>query len=103
MSVVWVVETEPNWVGWCGFLLGIGLEWVLSLRITGSGTSHDELRRTEARLARLLLPPFTASLRYFSVLFDSLHECLPADSAERLAIERDHLGVEISDRFWFVN
>ncbi|KAF8714745.1 hypothetical protein HU200_027268 [Digitaria exilis] len=44
-----------------------------------------------------LLPPFTASLRYFAAVFDSLHECLPADSAERLAIERNHLGVEISN------
>ncbi|KAJ1271046.1 hypothetical protein BS78_06G099100 [Paspalum vaginatum] len=43
-----------------------------------------------------LLPQFTASLRYFAALFDSLHECLPADSAERLAIERNHLGTEIS-------
>uniref|UniRef100_A0A804PKA3 Uncharacterized protein n=1 Tax=Zea mays TaxID=4577 RepID=A0A804PKA3_MAIZE len=69
------------------------------MRITGSGTSHDELRRTKARLARLLLPPFTASLRYFSVVFDSLHKCLPADSAERIAIESGHLGVEISDGY----
>ncbi|KAF8762552.1 hypothetical protein HU200_009327 [Digitaria exilis] len=44
-----------------------------------------------------LLPPFTASLRYFAAVFDSLHECMPADSAERLAIERNHLGVEISN------
>ncbi|TKW04427.1 hypothetical protein SEVIR_7G108600v4 [Setaria viridis] len=44
-----------------------------------------------------LLPPFTASLRYFAAVFDSLHECLPADSAERLAIERNYLGVEISN------
>ncbi|RLM73363.1 DELLA protein DWARF8-like [Panicum miliaceum] len=42
-----------------------------------------------------LLPPFTASLRYFAAVFDSLHESLPADSAERLAIERNHLGTEI--------
>ncbi|GJN02914.1 hypothetical protein PR202_ga20307 [Eleusine coracana subsp. coracana] len=43
-----------------------------------------------------VLPRFTASLRYFAAVFDSLHECLPADSAERLAIERNHLGTEIS-------
>ncbi|PAN38167.1 hypothetical protein PAHAL_7G151800 [Panicum hallii] len=42
-----------------------------------------------------LLPPFTASLRYFAAVFDSLHESLPADSAERLAIERNYLGTEI--------
>jgi hypothetical protein len=44
-----------------------------------------------------LLSPFTASLRHFAAVFDSLHECLPADSAERLAIERNYLGVEISN------
>ncbi|KAF0893808.1 hypothetical protein E2562_029694 [Oryza meyeriana var. granulata] len=44
-----------------------------------------------------LLPRFAASLRHFAAVFDSLHECLPADSAERLAIERNHLGREISD------
>ncbi|KAG2566260.1 hypothetical protein PVAP13_7NG208417 [Panicum virgatum] len=42
-----------------------------------------------------LVPPFTASLRYFAAVFDSLHESLPADSAERLAIERNYLGTEI--------
>ena len=47
--------------------------------------------------AQALLPPFTPSLRYFAAVFDSLHECLPAHSAERLAIERNHLGMEISD------
>ncbi|XP_048557517.1 scarecrow-like protein 23 [Triticum urartu] len=44
-----------------------------------------------------LLPRFAANLRYYAAVFESLHECLPADSAERIAIERDHLGVEISD------
>uniref|UniRef100_A0ACD5UXW2 Uncharacterized protein n=1 Tax=Avena sativa TaxID=4498 RepID=A0ACD5UXW2_AVESA len=44
-----------------------------------------------------LLPRFACSLRYYAAVFESLHECLPADSAERLAIERDHLGVEIGD------
>ncbi|CAL5067814.1 unnamed protein product [Urochloa decumbens] len=48
------------------------------------------------RCSSQLLPPFTASLRYFAAVFDSLHECMPADSAERLAIERDYLGVEIA-------
>lgn len=44
-----------------------------------------------------LLPRFAANLRYYAAVFESLHECLPADSAERIAIEKDHLGVEISD------
>ncbi|KAM0873347.1 hypothetical protein ACQ4PT_038143 [Festuca glaucescens] len=50
-----------------------------------------------ARNSASLLPRFASSLRYYAAVFESLHECLPADSAERLAIERDHLGVEISD------
>lgn len=53
-----------------------------------AATSRDQ--------ASSLLPRFAASLRYFAAVFDSLHECLPADSAERIAIERDHLGKEIS-------
>ncbi|CAM0904620.1 unnamed protein product [Alopecurus aequalis] len=52
---------------------------------------------TRSRNSASLLPRFAASLRYYAAVFESLHECLPADSAERLAIERDHLGVEISD------
>jgi hypothetical protein len=62
----------------------------------GGGGNNNATSRGTGR-SSLLLPAFTASLRYFSAVFDSLHECLPADSAERLAIERDHLGVEISD------
>ncbi|KAL6650602.1 hypothetical protein ACP70R_009527 [Stipagrostis hirtigluma subsp. patula] len=49
------------------------------------------------RTSLTLLPRFTDSLRYFAAVFDSLHECLPADSAERLAVERDHLGREINN------
>ncbi|XP_021318456.1 scarecrow-like protein 23 [Sorghum bicolor] len=58
----------------------------------GGGNATSRGRRSS-----IVLPPFTASLRYFAAVFDSLHECLPADSAERLAIERNHLGAEISD------
>ncbi|OEL22986.1 Scarecrow-like protein 23 [Dichanthelium oligosanthes] len=58
----------------------------------GSGSSNATSRGRSS-----LLPPFTASLRYFAAVFDSLHECLPADSGERLAIERNYLGVEISN------
>jgi hypothetical protein len=57
----------------------------------GGGNATSRGRRPS------LLAPFAASLRYFAAVFDSLHERLPADSAERLAIERDHLGAEISD------
>ncbi|EAZ30790.1 hypothetical protein OsJ_14856 [Oryza sativa Japonica Group] len=47
--------------------------------------------------ARACSRGFAANLRYFAAVFDSLHECLPADSAQKLAIERDHLGREIAD------
>lgn len=63
----------------------------------GGGGGNNNATSIGTGRSSLLLPPFTASLRYFAAVFDSLHECLPADSAERLAIERDHLGVEISD------
>ncbi|XP_057793103.1 GRAS family protein RAM1-like [Salvia miltiorrhiza] len=41
------------------------------------------------------LPRFMESLHQFAAIFDSLDDCLPLDSAERLSIERDHLGREI--------
>ncbi|CAL5027457.1 unnamed protein product [Urochloa decumbens] len=67
----------------------------------GSGMSSSNgggaTSRGGRRFSSQLLPPFTACLRYFAAVFDSLHECMPADSAERLAIERDYLGVEIAD------
>lgn len=37
---------------------------------------------TTSRGRSSLLLPFMASLRYFIGVFDSLHDCLPADSAE---------------------
>ncbi|CAN6270166.1 unnamed protein product [Urochloa humidicola] len=63
----------------------------------GGGSSSNGGTSRGGRRSSQLLPPFTASLRYFAAVFDSLHECLPADSAERLAIERNYLGVEIAD------
>ncbi|XP_062225672.1 scarecrow-like protein 23 [Phragmites australis] len=62
----------------------------------GTGSSLTGGNAT-SRQRSSLLPRFTASLRYFAAVFDSLHECLPADSTERLAIERNHLGKEISN------
>ncbi|GFP81348.1 scarecrow-like protein 23 [Phtheirospermum japonicum] len=41
------------------------------------------------------LPRFMESLHYFAAIFDSLHDCLPVASAERLIIEKNHLGKEI--------
>lgn len=59
----------------------------------------SDLTRGENATGRSVsfLPRFAANLRYFAAVFDSLHECLPADSAERLAIERNHLGREITN------
>ncbi|KAL7128438.1 hypothetical protein ABFS83_14G317100 [Erythranthe nasuta] len=47
-------------------------------------------RKTQNFLSR-----FMESLHYFAAIFDSLDDCLPLDSAERLSIERNHLGKEI--------
>ncbi|KAG6436004.1 hypothetical protein SASPL_100885 [Salvia splendens] len=41
------------------------------------------------------LPRFMESLHQFAAIFDSLDDCLPLESDERLSIERDHLGKEI--------
>ncbi|KAJ0976905.1 hypothetical protein J5N97_012379 [Dioscorea zingiberensis] len=45
--------------------------------------------------SRSFLSRFIESLHYFAAMFDSLDDCLPAESARRLSIERDHLGMEI--------
>lgn len=49
---------------------------------------------------RNFLSRFMESLHYFAAMFDSLDDCLPPDSAERLSIEKNHLGKEIK---WMVN
>ncbi|WOL11160.1 scarecrow-like protein 23 [Canna indica] len=41
------------------------------------------------------LASFVDNLNYFAAMFHSLHDCLPAESAERLSIEKNHLGREI--------
>ncbi|KAG6466913.1 hypothetical protein ZIOFF_075284 [Zingiber officinale] len=38
---------------------------------------------------------FVENLSYFAAMFESLHDCLPAESAERVSIERDQLGKEM--------
>ncbi|KAK4359003.1 hypothetical protein RND71_021232 [Anisodus tanguticus] len=43
------------------------------------------------------LPRFMESLHYFAAMFDSLDDCLPIDSIERLSIEKNHLGKEIKN------
>ncbi|XP_059281813.1 GRAS family protein RAM1-like [Lycium ferocissimum] len=43
------------------------------------------------------LPRFMESLHYFAAMFDSLDDCLPIDSIQRLSIEKNHLGKEIKN------
>ncbi|CAO2035056.1 unnamed protein product [Urochloa humidicola] len=76
---------------------GLNPSLVFLVERGSGGMSSSGATSRGGRRSSLLLPPFTASLRYFAAVFDSLHECLPADSAERLAIERNYLGVEIAD------
>ncbi|XP_010256323.1 PREDICTED: scarecrow-like protein 23 [Nelumbo nucifera] len=48
-----------------------------------------------SRSPRNFLSRFVDSIHYFAAMFDSLEDCLPRDSAERLSIEKNHLGKEI--------
>lgn len=48
-----------------------------------------------SRSPRTFLSRFTDSLHYFAAMFDSLDDCLPLDSTERLRIEKKLLGKEI--------
>ncbi|XWS21885.1 hypothetical protein CRYUN_Cryun30bG0094200 [Craigia yunnanensis] len=47
------------------------------------------------RRPRSFLSRFMESLHYFAAMFDSLDDCLPLESGERLSIEKNHLGKEI--------
>lgn len=47
------------------------------------------------RSPRSFLSRFMESLHYFAAMFDSLDDCLPIESGERLSIEKNHLGKEI--------
>lgn len=53
------------------------------------------VEREGSRNSCKFLPRFMESLHYFAAIFDSLDDCLPIDSAERLSIEKNHLGQEI--------
>ncbi|XP_027367900.1 scarecrow-like protein 18 [Abrus precatorius] len=48
-----------------------------------------------SRSPRSFLSRFTDSLHYFAAMFDSLDDCLPLESTERLRIEKKLLGKEI--------
>ncbi|KAG5062432.1 hypothetical protein AAZX31_02G070900 [Glycine max] len=47
------------------------------------------------RSLKTFLSRFTESLHYFAAMFDSLDDCLPLESTERLRIEKQLLGKEI--------
>ncbi|PKU84360.1 DELLA protein GAI1 [Dendrobium catenatum] len=55
---------------------------------------EKEGRRTETT-SKSFLSRFMESLQYFAAMFDSLDDCLPAGSKERLRIEKNYLGREI--------
>ncbi|KAE9617483.1 hypothetical protein Lal_00034609 [Lupinus albus] len=46
---------------------------------------------------RTFMSRFTESLHYFAAMFDSLDDCLPLESTERLRIEKKLLGKEIKN------
>ncbi|KAH6789058.1 hypothetical protein C2S51_004064 [Perilla frutescens var. frutescens] len=48
-----------------------------------------------SRKTHNFLSRFMESLHHFAAIFDSLDDCLPLDSSERLRIEKNHLGTEI--------
>ncbi|KAM1030403.1 hypothetical protein ACFX13_035021 [Malus domestica] len=52
---------------------------------------------------RSFLSRFMESLHYFAAMFDSLDDCLPLESAERLSIEKNHLGKEIKSMLNYDN
>lgn len=47
--------------------------------------------------SKSFLSRFMESLHYYAAMFDSLDDCLPLDSSERLSIERSHLGKDIKN------
>ncbi|MED6120816.1 hypothetical protein PIB30_024382 [Stylosanthes scabra] len=53
------------------------------------------VKQEGSRSVRTFLSRFTESLHYFAAMFDSLDDCLPLESAERLRIEKKLLGKEI--------
>ncbi|XVF37247.1 hypothetical protein REPUB_Repub19eG0130100 [Reevesia pubescens] len=50
-----------------------------------------------SRSPRSFLSRFMESLHYFAAMFDSLDDCLPLESGERLSIEKNYLGKEIKN------
>lgn len=56
-----------------------------------------------SRSPRSFLSRFMESLHYFAAMFDSLDDCLPLESGERLSIEKNHLGKEIKSMLNYDN
>ncbi|KAK6938501.1 Transcription factor GRAS [Dillenia turbinata] len=54
-----------------------------------------------SRSPRSFLSRFMESLHYFAAMFDSLDDCLPSNSTERMSIERNCLGKEIKSMINF--
>ncbi|KAH6785724.1 hypothetical protein C2S51_038179 [Perilla frutescens var. frutescens] len=65
------------------YLRSLNPSIVVLVEQEGSRKTHNFLSR------------FMESLHYFAAIFDSLDDCLPLDSSERLRIEKNHLGTEI--------
>ncbi|XP_021849549.1 GRAS family protein RAM1 isoform X2 [Spinacia oleracea] len=57
------------------------------------GSHHQKTSSSSCRI----LSNYVDSLHYYAAMFDSLDDCLPLESAERLSIEKNHLGREIKD------
>ncbi|KAG5100141.1 hypothetical protein JHK82_045193 [Glycine max] len=53
------------------------------------------VKQEGSRSLKTFLSRFTESLHYFAAMFDSLDDCLPLESTERLKIEKKVLGKEI--------
>lgn len=53
------------------------------------------VKQEGSRSLKSFLSRFTESLHYFAAMFDSLDDCLPLESIERLRIEKKLLGKEI--------
>ncbi|KAL5558489.1 hypothetical protein UlMin_034700 [Ulmus minor] len=56
-----------------------------------------------SRSPKSFLSRFMESLHYFAAMFDSLDDCLPLESSERLSIEKNHLGKEIKSMLNYEN
>ncbi|CAN4119568.1 unnamed protein product [Withania somnifera] len=55
------------------------------------------VEQERCKIPHTFMPRFMESLHYFAAMFDSLDDCLPIESIERLSIEKNHLGKEIKN------